>query len=260
MLCRRLHGVDGGQRSLLPAPRPAGALSRGLKQGWVSVVQFLVALASLAHGLADHLARKADGAFHKIVLDDAVDQAERQSFLCGDGLPEGAHLDGLGHAHQARQPLGAPRAWDQPDFHLRLSHPRRRSADTVVRAHRQLETTAEGRPVNRRHDGFRRVLDLQQKTQRQQGRPRPLARDDLLNLPQVRAAAEGLTGARDDYGADMGIGAGFAERRLYAQVHFLGECVHGRVGELDDSYFHHFCFRISSASAGTTSNRSPTIP
>ena len=127
--------------------------------------------------------------------------------------------------------------------------------------------------MNRRQDRFRGILNLPEQGQRQQATARPLAGNDLANLPQIHAATKVGARAHEDHGVDMGIGAGRAKRGLNPLVDFHGESVHRRVGERDHSdfimqreihYLAHgppcFCARISSASAGTTSNRSPTIP
>ena len=71
---------------------------------------------------------KATAPGEQVAFDDAVDDARCERLCRADGFAERAHLRGLRDARQARQPLRAAGAGDDPELHFRLSDLRRGAA------------------------------------------------------------------------------------------------------------------------------------
>ncbi len=68
---------------------------------------FFVPLASFAQWFRSDVAGESYGARQQIAFDQMIDETEFQRLLSGNRIAFCAHLDGLGDAHQPRQPLGA---------------------------------------------------------------------------------------------------------------------------------------------------------
>ena len=89
-----------------------------------------------------------------VVGDDAVDEAEFERLLGEDRVADQVHLQRLVRPDQARQPLGAAEAGDDPELDLGLAEDGRLGGDPHVAGHRQLAAAAEGDRVDggdRRH-------------------------------------------------------------------------------------------------------------
>ena len=85
-----------------------------------------------------------------VVGDDAVGEAELERLLGEDRVADQVHLERLVGADQARQPLGAAEAGDDPELDLGLAEDRRLGGDPDVAGHRQLAAAAERDRVDRR--------------------------------------------------------------------------------------------------------------
>ena len=85
--------------------------ARGSEDGSVLLgnAEFIlfVPLASFAQWFRSDVARESYGARQEIAFDQVIDETEFQCLLSGNRIAFRAHLDGLGDAHQPRQPLGA---------------------------------------------------------------------------------------------------------------------------------------------------------
>ena len=139
---------------------------------------------------------------------DVGDEAERVGALRADAPPGEDQLLGDGDAGDARQPLGAARARDDPQPHLRQPELGGVGGDAEVAGERQLEPAAERGAVDRRDhrprergDGVHQRLSSSRKPQRLLERHRPplleigagaerLARPGQHDRPQVVAALE----------------------------------------------------------------------
>ena len=93
-------------------------------------------------------AREGDGALQQIAVDHGVDDARLRSPGGSDRLALGAHLERCRRPAQARQPLCAARARDDPEVHLGLSHVRAGDGHAVVTGHGELEAASERVTVN----------------------------------------------------------------------------------------------------------------
>ena len=79
-----------------------------------------------------------------VVGHDPVDESELERLLGGDRVADQVHLQRFVRADQARQPLGAAEAGDDPQLDLRLAEDGRLGGDPHVAGHRQLAAAAEG--------------------------------------------------------------------------------------------------------------------
>ena len=121
---RRFDRVDDLQRRHLVAPGLRRQLPCRREQRRVLVrrAQVLRALAGLADARrhAD-VARETDRALDEIAVDDAIDQAGGVRVTRLERLAGHAHVEGLLDADQARQPLRALGAWNDPEVDLGLA-------------------------------------------------------------------------------------------------------------------------------------------
>ena len=120
------------------------------------------------------------------------------------GSPVAAHLRRLGDARQSRQTLRARRARNDAELHLRLAHLRRRNGHAVMPGHRDLESAAERRAVNRHHDRLGAILDLEQ--HRVERAARLLPARDLLELADIGARDERASCADEHHRAHDRVG------------------------------------------------------
>ena len=92
-----------------------------------------------------------------VIVDDAVDEPELERFVGQDRVADEVHLERLVGADEARQPLRAAEAGDDPELDLGLAEARRARRDAHVARHRQLAAAAERQAVDRRdRDDVRR--------------------------------------------------------------------------------------------------------
>ena len=112
---------------------------------------------------AQRLARDALGergrAGREVALDELVEQAELLGARGADRIARGDHLERRPHADQARQPLRATRAGQEPELDLGQPALRRRHGHPVVAGQRDLEPAAERGAVDRGHDRLLALLD-----------------------------------------------------------------------------------------------------
>src|SRR5439155_2536789 len=90
-----------------------------------------------------------------------VDESDLQCFLSADVLAGEDHVKRVAHADETRQSLGAAAAGNDAELHLGEREDRLGmiGADAIRTGERELESRAETRTVNRRHDRRGRLLD-----------------------------------------------------------------------------------------------------
>ena len=153
--------------------------------------------------------REGDGAFQQIVVDHGVDNARLHSPRGGDRLALGAHLERARRPAQARQPLGAARARNNPEVHLGLTHLGGGDSHAVMAGHGELEAASERVTVNGGDERLVGVFQLfQSRVHRLRSLDGLLARLQLLEDVDVRAGDECRAGADQDDGVRGGIVAG----------------------------------------------------
>ncbi len=118
-------------------------------------------------------------------------------------------------ADEPRQPLRAAGAGNEAELDFGQAAFRRRGGDAIMRGQRHLEPAAERRPVQRRHDRLRGVLDRIEHI-RQIGRGGRLA-----EFGNVGAGDEGASGAYDDDRLDGGVCLRRLDAPLQAVAHDL---------------------------------------
>src|SRR5204863_6761075 len=92
----------------------------------VAVGTDLLDLLDRQRRLLGELARPRERGVEQLVVDHhAVDEAELERLLGADRIADQVHLERLVLAHQARQPLSAAEARDDPALYLRSSEDRR---------------------------------------------------------------------------------------------------------------------------------------
>ena len=147
----------------------------------------------------------------EVAARDLVDETVGERLLAADRVAHRAHLERLGHADHARQPLGAAGAGEQADLDFGLAVLRLGVAHAVVRAHRDLEPAAERGAVNGRDHRLgavlHRVLHFAQAG----------AARRLVELADVGAGDESAALAREHDRLDVGV----RDRLLHA----LGEAL-----------------------------------
>ena len=143
VLCeRRAHRLAGGDA--------CGAIAD-------LVLQIAGATAFLRRGTR---AREGDGAFQQIAVDHGVDDARLRSPGGSDRLAPGAHLERCRRPAQARQPLCAARARNDPEVHLGLSHVGGGDGHAVMTGHGELEAASERVTVNGGNERLVGVFEL----------------------------------------------------------------------------------------------------
>ncbi len=85
----------------------------------------------------------------QLAFDEPVDQPAVERVFGRDRISRRAHLQGLAHAGDARQPLRPARARQQAELHFRRAELRGRNRDAIVAGKRNLEPAAERRAVDR---------------------------------------------------------------------------------------------------------------
>ena len=136
---------------------------------------------------------------------------------CGDCVERGFN------ANEARQTLGAARAGDQAEVHLRQTDTRRRLSDAVMRREGHFETAAEAHPMHGGHDQQRRRLDAVAEV----GQMRLHRR--LAEFGDVGARDKGAAFAHDHHGAHAAFGLGAVHAIGQPLPHGLAQRVDGRV-------------------------------
>ena len=142
------------------------------------------------------------------LLDDTVDDAERQRFGSGHDAAAGDQLDRRRRPGEARQALRPAGARHDAEFDLGQAEPGFGRGDAVMAAERDLQAAAQCRAVDRGDDGFVACLDpFDDLRQRRFGHRRP-------ELADVGATDEIAAGAcDDDCGDRVGLG-GMPDRRV----------------------------------------------
>ena len=150
----RLGGAHGGQCT-------AGATAHrgdgGIEGGAVAWRHYAVAHAGPSAGV-----RQCAGTIDRLLAQvgrDLVDQSELQRLVGGMVAAGGDHVERRHRAGQARQPLGAAGAGDQPDARLWQPDPAVRCHQARVAGECNLEAAAERGAVQRRDHGFRRGIE-----------------------------------------------------------------------------------------------------
>ena len=192
VLCeRRAHSLAGGDA--------CGAIAD-------LVLQIAGATAFLRRGTR---AREGDGALQQIAVDHGVDDARLRSPGGSDRLAPGAHLERCRRPAQARQPLCAARARNDPEVHLGLSHVGGRDGHAVMTGHGELEAASERVTVNGGNERLVGVFELfQPRVHRLRSFDGLLTRLQLLEDVDVRAGDERRAGADEDDGVRGRIVAG----------------------------------------------------
>ena len=179
--------------------------------------------------------REGDGAFQQIAVDQGVDDARLDGPRGGDRLALGAHLERERRPAQPRQPLGAPRARNDPEVHLGLTHLRGSDSDAVVARHGELEAAAERVAVNRGNERLAGVFKLfQPRVHRLRPFDGLLARLQLLEDGDVRAGDERRAGANQDDGVGGRIVAGALDGVADGFGHAGAQGIHRWVVDGDD--------------------------
>ena len=127
----------------------------------------------------------------------------------GDRLAGGAHLECERRPAQARQPLRAACAGNDPEVHLGLTHIGGGHSDAVMTGHGKLEAASKRVTVNGGDERLGGVFELFQPcVHRLRSFDGLLARRQLLEDVDVRAGDERRAGADQDDGVRRRIVAG----------------------------------------------------
>ncbi len=200
----------------------------------IQIAQFLIALAGLLVWLLGCFARESDSARKEVTLDDGIGNSDGMRFLRTDGLPDRAHLDGLGHTREPRQPLGARGAGNDAQLHFRLSHLGGGCHHAVVPRHCDFQTSAERRAMDRHHHRLRAVLDLPQQGQKASSRRLPA--DHLAELANVGSRDERSSSADDHNGTDRGIARRTFDGRMNPLWNARTQRIHRGIGDRNYRY------------------------
>ncbi len=143
------------------------------------------------------------------------------------GLAGGDHLERLGKPDEPRKALRAARAGKDAELHLRQTALRVARCHPVVAREGDLETSAERRAVDGRHDGlFARLVARDHRAE-----VRGLRR--LAELRDVRPRDECPAAAHEDDGLDSRLGDGLGQAVEQPLAHLLAERVDGRAVDRD---------------------------
>ncbi len=104
--------------------------------------------------LGQNLFGKGDGTLVQVAVDDLIDNAVVPRLGRADGLAHHHHFQRVVQAGDTRQALGARRAGEDTQLHLRRTHARRRHRHTKMAGKRQLQPPAQRRAVDSGDDGF----------------------------------------------------------------------------------------------------------
>ena len=173
--------------------------------------------------LGQHLAREGDGRGAQFAFGrQFIDQPHRQRRLAAHRRTAGHHLQRLGRADDARQPLRAAGTGQQTELHFRQADSRRRHGHAVVAHQRGLEAAAERGAVDRRHQRFARGFHLvEQRMQR-----RALRR--LAELADVGTGNEGAAFADQHDGLGRVVGQHLVEGSGQSVAHLRRQRIHRR--------------------------------
>ena len=198
----RLDGVHRGERRASAARRPgergANGLAGGDARGAIAdlVLEIAGAAALPRRGTR---AREGDGAVQQIAVDHGVDDARLPGPGGGDRLALGAHLERERRPAQARQPLRAAGARNDPEVHLGLAHVGGGDSHAVMTGHGELEAAAERMTVNGGNERLAGVFEpFQPRVHRLRSFEGLLARLQLLEDVDVRAGDERRARADQD--------------------------------------------------------------
>ena len=161
----RFDRVDNLQRRHLLAPglRRQLACRREQRRVLVRRAQVLRPLAGLADTRGHrHVARKTNRALDEVAVDDAIDQTGGVRITGLERLSGHAHVERFPDADEARQPLRALGARNDPEVDLRLPDQGIRHGDPEVSGHGDLETAAERGAMNRHDHRLGAVFDPRQ--------------------------------------------------------------------------------------------------
>ena len=138
--CRSFHGIDGRQRRHQAALLLAGIFTRRRKDSRVLFrrAKLVIAFPCLWGGLAGDLARKIDRARQQVTFDQSIDDSVLQRLFGFDGIPFGAHFNGLSDSGKPWQPLRASCSGNQSKLHFGLANLRAGNGYTIMTGHRQL--------------------------------------------------------------------------------------------------------------------------
>ena len=176
-------------------------------------------------------ARRSHGRVHELVgRDHLVHQAPHVRLFRLDGLARGDHFQGIAHADQAGQPLGAAAARDKADLHFGLAQVDAFHRHPVMAAHGNLQAAAKAVAVDGRHHRFGSGLDAAQEARHLEGRTENLLLGLYTqNLGDVRAGNEVLAGTRNHNGLDGIILPRFGKSPGQLLDKMIGKLVHRRV-------------------------------
>ena len=135
--------------------------------------------------------REGHGSLQQIAVDHRVDDPRLFGLRGGDRLAAGAHLEREHRPAQARQPLGAAGARNDPEVHLGLAEAGGGDGHAVMARHSELEAAAEGMTVNGGHERFVGVFQtFQTRVHHLRAFDGLLARLQLLEHVDVRTGDE----------------------------------------------------------------------
>jgi hypothetical protein len=117
---------------------------------------FAVARADARPLLRKHLAREGDARAGGVAFENFVDQSRRQSVFGRDRLAGQDHRRGFFHADEARQPLRAAGAGNEPELDFGQTEPRVGGGDAEVAGEGDLKPAAEW---GAEHGGHDRLVD-----------------------------------------------------------------------------------------------------
>ena len=160
--------------------------------------ELFVPIASLRDGLRSDFAREGHGAgqagrLRSDLIDDAAARAPSARLI---GIADRAHFDRFGDTRQARQSLRSACAGNDAELHFGLADLRVGRRDAIVAGHRDFQSAAERRAVDRHDDRLARVFNREQK--RQKSRTAALAGCNLAELLDVGAGDESFPAADQD--------------------------------------------------------------
>src|SRR5882724_11813335 len=99
-----------------------------------------------------------------IAVKDIVYEVHLQRFFERDGTPGGHELNGARSTHQAREPLGAAGAWENPQIDLwQTDAPGVAAGDAEIACHGDLQSASDGVTIQGGDHELRSLLQAQQR-------------------------------------------------------------------------------------------------
>ena len=184
----------------LPARRGRELAPEGGEELGAHVAQALGALArQWQRSLLQRRARREFQRRRQDRVAEFIEDAELERPSGGEQRAGGEALERGFGAREAREAHRAARAGDQSELHLRKADAAVARGEPPVTRERQLQTPAEGDPLDRRHDGLARGLDQRLHVAGErglQGRPGS-------HFVDIRARREGAVRPGEDDGAHL---------------------------------------------------------